>query len=151
MGKLIDLSEQLQFTSGYKHQVKVDFHVFIPGLVKYGEVKYDFITLKNGHLTIHKGFGWDGASGLTYDTNSSYRGSALHDALYRLIRHGLLPEEAKELADLVFRFVCIKDEMWEWRANAWYIAVSKLGGSSVDPRSKLKVRKAPCDKVFLRQ
>jgi len=144
MPDLITMTEQIHFTSGYKHQVKVDFHVFIPDLVKYGTVSYDFITLENGHLTLLKGFGWDGASGITYDTPSTYRASATHDAIYRLIRQGRLPAEVKKLADDVFKFMCLHDGMWKWRANAWYIAVDKCGGSSVDPRNKLKVRSMPC-------
>lgn len=143
MPDIITLFDPLKFTSGYKHQVKEDFHVFIPALIKYGTVKYDFIRLVDGHLTIFKGFGWDGASGLTFDTISSFRGSCVHDVLYRLIRQGLLPPEIKEVADLILEFVCVKDGMWEWRAGVWYTAVDKCGDSSIDPRNKIKVRTAP--------
>jgi len=137
---LIKLTEKLYFTSGYKHQVKYPFHVFIPGLVKYGNVDYDFVQLRNGYLEIFPGFGWDGASGLTFDTMSSFRGSLVHDVLYRLIRQGLLPVEIKELADDILEFVCVNDKMWKWRAGMWHYAVDKHGDASVDPRNKIKVR-----------
>jgi len=141
--ELVELPDSLHFTSGYKHQVKYDFRVYIHELLVYGEVKYDFIHLKDGFLDLLAGFGWDGASGLTIDTISSFRGSSLHDAIYRLIRQGLLPPEVKELADDILEFVCVHDGMWEWRAGGWHKAVELCGDASVDPRNKIKVRIAP--------
>ena len=143
MEDIITLKSSLYFTSGYKHQVKEDFTVFIPALAKYGEISYDFIRLKYGKLTLLKGFGWDGASGITFDTLSSFRGSAVHDALYRLMRQGLIPSECKVLADNILKFVCKKDGMWEWRAGMWHTFVDRFGNPSIDPRNKIKVKIAP--------
>jgi len=141
--ELIELTGKLLFTSGYKHQVKYDFTVYIHELLIYGEVEYDFIHLKDGWLTIRAGFGWDGASGLTVDTKSSFRGSCIHDALYRLIRQEILPPEVKQLADKILKYVCILDGMWEWRAGAWYRAVDKYGDAATDPRNRIRVKVAP--------
>lgn len=141
--ELVELKDSLFFTSGYKHQVKHDFTVHIHELLVYGEVKYDFIHLKDGYLTAKAGFGWDGASGPTYDTKSTRRGVLLHDIIYRLIRQRLLPPEVKLLADKIMHFVMIKDGMWEWRANGWYKSVSEFGDSSINPRNKIRIRMAP--------
>jgi len=141
--ELIELPAKLFFTSGYKHQVKYDFTVYIHELLIYGEVEYDFIHLKDGWLTIRAGFGWDGASGPTYDTKATRRGVLIHDVLYRLMRQGLLPPEVKELADRIMEFVMLKDGMWEWRAGVWFKSVSKYGDAAIDPRNKIKIRVAP--------
>jgi len=145
MSDIIILKESLLYSAGYKYQVRGDFTVHIPALVEFGTIRYDFLRLENGNLTVLKGFAWDGASGLTFDTDSSMRGSCIHDAIYRLIRQKLLPESQKELADDILWFVCVKDGMWEWRANIWHLAVDKCGGSSVDPENKKKIKVAPCD------
>ena len=133
----------MEYTSGCKYQLHSDMAVFIPELVKYGKLSVDFILLSEGRLTLLKGFAWDGASGPTIDTKSSMRGSAVHDALYKLIRQELLPPEVKELADDIFECICVGDGMWVWRAGAWRKAVGGLADAAADPKNKKKVFSAP--------
>ena len=96
-----------------------------------------------GFLTIDAGYAWDGASGLTFDTKSSMRGSLIHDALYQLLRetgfgrNGDGHDRNRYAADQIIRNVCIEDGMWKWRANAWFKALRAGGGSS----AAVKVRK----------
>jgi len=86
-----------------------------------GSPPYLHLT-KNGILLISKGYAWDGASGPAWDTKSCIRGSCIHDALYQLLRLGLLPMEHKSAADLVYRRDCLEDGMhpsrawWHWKA-----------------------------------
>jgi len=136
---MIEIFTPLRYTSGYKYQNAEDFDCYIPALKKFGIVEYDFIRLEYGYLTILKGYAWDGASGPTFDTKSSMRGGMIHDAIYLLIRQGLLAKEAKHIADEILRFVCERDGMWKWRAGAWYIAVDKLADAAADPKNKKKV------------
>ncbi len=90
----------------------------------------------DGLLTIRAGFPWDGASGPTFDTKSCRRGSAIHDALYKLLRetefgaNGGSHDRRRYAADQIIRNVCIEDGMWEWRANSWFKALRAGGGSS---------------------
>ena len=79
-----------------------------------------WITLDtDGRLVIKKFYCWDGASGATFDTKTSMRASLVHDALYQLMREGLLPQEFREPADDLFWKICLEDGMWRFRAWSW--------------------------------
>ncbi|MGA1822371.1 MAG: hypothetical protein ACMUIG_07580 [Thermoplasmatota archaeon] len=60
------------------------------------DVEWDFITLKNGVLTIKEGYRWDGAStpfnwaNLADNRESYIRCSCVHDSIYDLMRMGYL-------------------------------------------------------------
>lgn len=45
----------------------------------------------SGELTLEVGFMWDGPSGPTWDTPDWMVPSACHDAIYRLLKHEMLP------------------------------------------------------------
>lgn len=143
MADIITMMGRMEYQKGFKYQLTKDMIVFIPALKKYGDLSCDFIHLKNGYLTLIKGFAWDGASGPTFDTRSSMRGGGVHDAIYKLIRLELLPPEVKEIADDILEFVCVGDGMWEWRAGAWHTAVDRLADAAADPKNKKKVLIAP--------
>lgn len=98
---------------------------------------------KQGFLTIQEGFCWDGASGPAWDTKSSMRGGLVHDALYQLLRMGLLRENYRKPADRELRDICIEDGMWKWRARGWYRFVRSLAGGYADPKNLKKIRTAP--------
>ncbi len=51
------------------------------------------IVLHGKRLLLKAGYGWDGASGPVIDTENVLRGSAIHDALYALMREGYLEED----------------------------------------------------------
>jgi hypothetical protein len=140
---MIELFTDLEYKSGFKYQNDKEFRCFIPSLKKYGTLHHNFIHLDNGYLTVYKGYAWDGASGPTFDTKSSMRGGFIHDVIYELLRHGLLPPEVKEIADEILEFVCKGDDMWWWRAEAWHIVVDKLADAAADPKNKKKVHIAP--------
>ncbi len=95
-----------------------------------GSGESEFITLKDGILTIRRGYSWDGASGPSFDTPSFRRAALVHDALYQLIREGCLPRECKDIADKELHDVCIMDGMS--RLRAWYVhkAVQRFGRSA---------------------
>ena len=80
-------------------------------------------------LVIHKGFKWDGASGPTFDTENSMRATLVHDALYRAIAKGHLPESCRAFADREFRRILKQDKMSWLRRWLWWAAVRKFGGS----------------------
>jgi hypothetical protein len=59
-----------------------------------------FVTIdKNGNLRIKKGYAWDGPSGPTIDTKNFMRGSLIHDALYQLMREGIIAQHQRKRAD----------------------------------------------------
>jgi hypothetical protein len=131
------------YRDGYKYQLAAEYRVqttLRPPWV----VKSDFLLLKpDGLLVIRKGYAWDGPSGPTIDTRSSMRGSLVHDALYQMIREGLLPATARLRADEELRRLCIEDGMWKWRAALWFRAVSKAAAGAADPAHDRVVYAAP--------
>ena len=90
--------------------------------------KTDWIDLKkDGTLIIADGYAWDGASGIAINTENSVRASCGHDALYQLIRLGLLPRTKRLQADSDLRKWLIEDGMLELRANIWFLGVCLFG------------------------
>ena len=120
-------SRKIYWTEGYKYRLDKDFVIHVdvyPGR----DITSGLITLtKEGWLTVKKHYSWDGASGLTFDTKSSMRGALVHDALYELIREGLLGLEWRRPADRELWRICCEDGMLKCRADIWYNAV-RIGG-----------------------
>ena len=87
-----------QLDRHYVHQLKLNPNVVI-------DTKYISID-KNGLLIILEGYAWDGASGPTYDSKNSMRASLVHDALYQLMRMGLLVSGYRDEADNEFYDMC---------------------------------------------
>lgn len=93
------------------------------------EIILPYINLKiNGNLLIKNGYAWDGASGITIDTDSSIRGSLIHDSFYQLMREKYLRKKNRLAADEILRDTCIEDGMYKWRANIWFFCVRKFAG-----------------------
>jgi hypothetical protein len=92
-----------------------------------------------GRLKIKKGYVWDGPSGPTIDTWTFMRASLVHDALYQLIREGLLPLDSRVKADELLRKMCLEDGMSRMRAWWVYRAVRAFGHKSI----KSDILKAP--------
>lgn len=90
--------------------------------------KTDWIELdRNGVMTLSADYAWDGASGIAINTENSVRASCGHDALYQLIRLGLLPRTKRLQADSDLRKWLIEDGMLELRAGIWFLAVRLFG------------------------
>lgn len=100
---------------------------------------YDDESVKlttDGRLTVKEGFLF-GASGPTFDTKSSRKGSCFHDALYYISQqHGfdarvnggvVVDTNVRLAADRLIKYLCIENDMWEWRANMWYKTL-RFGG-----------------------
>lgn len=115
--------DHIQYKEGYKYQLASDYWLLTDIRPK-KDIKTEYISLTvNGLLIIRAGYAWDGASGPTFDTKSSMRGSLAHDALYQLMRLGLLDESFREQADELLQQVCIEDGMLPFRAYVWEKAV----------------------------
>jgi len=115
----------VKYKAGYKYQLVEDewFFTRIFGHT----IKTDYIELHSmGTLIIRKGYAWDGATGAV-DTNTILRGSVGHDALYQLIRMGLLSRGHKKEADDLLELCCIEDGMWGPRVKLVRAGVDKMG------------------------
>ena len=132
----------MKYRSGYKYQLYED-EQFITGI--YGkEVYSEYISLfANGVLICRKGYAWDGASGPTWDTKNSMRGSLIHDAGYQLMREGKLPLDYKGVFDGLLYLTLVHDGMSKIRAWIWYRAVWGFGKGSTLPEHDRPILEAP--------
>lgn len=140
-----DLDEEVWYCKGYKYQLRKNFRVRTrvhPGR----DLITELVELRrDGELTVRKYFAWDGCSGPTWDDRTNMRGCLVHDALYYLLRAGLLgqawrPEVDAELQRLMEMdsagrsFFC-RGRAWVYR---WTCTVFG-SGSAVKPRKILKI------------
>ena len=89
-------------------------------------IKNDFISVKKREggkalVTIKKGYAWDGPSGAV-DTKSWMTGSLVHDALYQLMRDGLLSRKLRKEADKAMETINVEIGGMS-RFRAWYSRV----------------------------
>jgi len=121
---------QIKYQSGYKYQLYETYSVQTNINPIYTEILHGFVRLNvDGMLYINAGYAWDGPSGPTLDDNTNMRGSLVHDALYQLMREGLLSEEYREQADYELYRICLEDGMNIARASCYYKAVRCFGSS----------------------
>lgn len=125
----------IRYKRGYKYQLFEEYRIQTP-FRPLTTLSIDYVTLEpDGTLTIYKGYAWDGPSGPTFDTKSFMRGSLVHDVLYQLMYHELLPYSCKDEVDDFLVMICDEDGMWKWR-QSWVRKGVEIGG---DPRpSRIK-------------
>ena len=107
----------------YKTEIKVDNPKDL-GMLKISST---------GILSINSGYSWDGPSGPTFDSKDFMQASLVHDALYQLIREGVLPPKERKRADEIMREICLNDGMSKFRAWYLYRAVRRFGTNSAKP------------------
>jgi len=81
-------------------------------------------------LFVKDGYAWDGASGPCFNTKNSLVGTLVHDALYQLMRKGLLDRSFRKMVDWQFYKVLRKNGMGALRARTWYTCVRLFGKKS---------------------
>lgn len=120
---------QIKYREGYKYQLADSYRIKVDLTPFPLPVNLPFIRFTHaGELVIKKGYAWDGASGPTFDTLNTMRGSLVHDALYQLMREGCLdPDVYKDQADRLLQKILCEDGMSSIRAWMWYQGV-KIGG-----------------------
>jgi hypothetical protein len=132
----------IKYQKGFKYQLFENFQIQTDILGF--DIETHFITLDRfGCLFIRKGYAWDGASGPTFDTDSSMEASLVHDALYQLMRLGLLPAYQRNYCDNLFESICIDKKMWKIRAKSWCSMVKRFAKKAADAKSRKKVYVIP--------
>ena len=106
----------------------------------------DFISLGMGTMTIQRGYAWDGSSiplkkfmrKVTFDKYDPDKyckeASLVHDALYQLMRSGLLDDGNKDYIDRLYESMCIAGGMGKRQAAWRYWAVKHFGARTLRPR-----------------
>ena len=137
---------QIKYREGYKYQLAEDYSIEtgITGSVLLG----DFLALDpSGLLTIKRGYAWDGMSGPVPDTPENMRASLVHDALYQLMRMGVLPPEAKAAADDLMHDILLKDGYHAFRAWVCHQGVDRFGEPHTLPENRKPILTAPLAEV----
>lgn len=132
----------IKYREGYKYQLAVPY-IEVVNIKPPTHIGHDFIVLSPaGNLIIKDGYAWDGPSGPTIDTKNFMRGSLVHDALYQLMREGLLDENWREQADCELRRICQEDNM-SWVRAWWVFKGVRIGGASSAAKQEEKILIAP--------
>ena len=141
--KPIITSGKLYYTDGWKYILEEEWccqtEIYPPKPIRYKNIR---LTTK-GLLTLTPGFPWNGPSGPTRDTPNSIAGSAAHDALYRLMRLGLLLRKWRKKADDVFYWILREKKMTKIRATVWYHGVRQFAKSATKAANRKQVLVAP--------
>jgi hypothetical protein len=134
---------RLRYIEGTKYQVAEDFIVLTPIT---GEAITDdwFVLAPNGALLVRKGFGWDGASGPTFDSQSSMSASLVHDVFCLCMRDGRLSyNKWQDAVNQFFEDMCRQAGMWGWRAKLWHTGVELGDAGNPKQGPDRKVLEAP--------
>jgi hypothetical protein len=137
----------IRYGTGYRYQLRAPYAVLLPEMR--GAVDLPVVTDwlefdSDGWLRIRAGYAWDGASGPTFDSKSSMRGSLVHDSLYQMMRRGRISAEWRPVADKVFHRMCKEDGMLPPRAWLWYHAVRIFASPAADPAAESPDEMAGC-------
>jgi len=128
------VGDHIKYKSGYKYQLVETYCVQIPIRPK-NNIETEYISLaKSGLLIIREGYAWDGPSGPTIDTKTFMRGSSVHDALYQLMREGLLSRRHRNDVDKLLARMCLQDGMFFGRA--WWVHVGVKYGAAGAAKKK---------------
>ena len=142
-------NQPIIYRSGYKYQLSEnhvfdlgdDFRAMWKGTT---HMQGDYLLLSSdGRLTICAGYCWDGASGGCPDLQSIRRAALCHDALYQLIRHGVLPDYSRLIADRLFREICIQDGLSRPLAAIAYRLLRMFAYKAAAPGQARKRQSSP--------
>lgn len=135
--------DHIYYKKGYKYQTTRDYTLFT-GITPPKSLVFKWAILSdNGFLTIIHDYAWNGASGPTFDTKDSMRGSLVHDVFTQMIRLGYLdPSWWPKINDLLHD-ILVEDGMWHFRAEGWEEAVSHFGSSSTTIAEEPEEMEAP--------
>jgi len=98
------------------------------------EVTSPYIRIRKGKMTLKAGYAWDGVTAY-HDRPSLMRGSLIHDAMYQLLREGLLPPSSRKLADIIYRKVIVADGTSNLLSWVMYTVLRFMGGKHAAPNT----------------
>lgn len=145
--------KSITYRAGYRYQLAVYYTTAIE-IRPPAAVSNRYIRLSpDGILAIRQDYAWDGPSGPTkllaaivgddLALRTFMRGTLVHDALYQLLREGLLDAKHRITSDQILRRICREDGMSRPRAWWVYRGVRLGGGPSADPKNERPLITAP--------
>ena len=114
----------------YKFKVEENFSIELP--FKMPDFEHQYASLKDGILSVKRGYAWDGASGPIINTRDTLVASLVHDVLYQAMRLNLIKSnsENKKTADKNFFEILKTHGVNSIRRKVWYFAVRLFGKKS---------------------
>lgn len=96
-----------------------------------------------GILTISDGYCWDGCSGPVLDRKTNMRAGLVHDALYEIMRKGLLPYTRWREADVCFGNILKEDGAWNITIKIDMAGLRIAKGKYANPKQRKERYFAP--------
>lgn len=128
----------MEYQKGFKYQLTKPEKIFT-GIFPLEDIETPFLLLKtDGWLYIAYGYAWDGPSGPMVDTPSLMLPSLVHDALYQLMRLGLLLHSYWPQVDALF--IQLAKDRKVWALRRWYAlrGLRLANGTCADPKNARK-------------
>lgn len=118
--------------SDYKYKFKVEENFSIELPFKIPDFVHPYASLKDGILSVKRGYAWDGASGPIINTRDTLVASLVHDVLYQAMRLNLIKssKENRMIADKNFFEILKMNGVNSIRRKVWYFAVRLFGKKS---------------------
>ena len=118
--------------SKYKYKFKVEENFSIELPFKITDFVHPYASLKDGILSVKRGYAWDGASGPIINTRDTLVASLVHDVLYQAMRLNLIKssKENRQIADKNFFEILKMNGVNSIRRKVWYFAVRLFGKKS---------------------
>ena len=118
--------------SDYKYKFKVEENFSIELPFKIPDFVHPYASLKDGILSVKRGYAWDGASGPIINTRDTLVASLVHDVLYQAMRLNLIKssKDNRKIADKNFFEILKMNGVNSIRRKVWYFAVRLFGKKS---------------------
>ena len=127
----------MKYSKGYKYRLEENL-IISTGIIPHRAIRHQHIKLSiTGVLSIQKGYSWDGASGITIDTENTMIPASIHDAFYELMRKGYISLIQRSKVDTLFYKLLLKGGMNKLRAWIWYRAVDRYALDAAKVRRKI--------------
>ena len=137
------MKKYLYYTDGFWLQTRENYSFQLPPELKAVHYTGDFVSVDGGYCNIRRGYASDGPSGPTFKTKNFIRGAVEHDALYQLIRLGIIPPEFRDICDRHLVKTLKEDGMW-WPRRTWtYLGLKYFGAKAAMSDNIRQKKRAP--------
>ena len=124
----------MRYKSGYRY-VSQEAVVVDVGAELHVPLQAPLASIAAETLCVMSRYAWDGASFTPFKWFGTPKPwltpSLVHDALYQLIREGLMDRSYRAAADRLFRTMLIERGVWRWMAWVAYWSVRVFGNFAV--------------------
>ena len=125
----------MKYRKGFKYQL-AEAEMFHTEFTADKDIVTKFCTLfADGIMVLQEGFAWDGPSGPVLDRKTNMKASALHDALYRMMRRGDIDYRRWREADLEFAKQLKLDGAWSITIWIDMKGLAIANGAAANPKN----------------